>query len=165
MGADGRIVAWQLGRPPREPWRVCVRCDFGYPQVIASPSRLDDGTPFPTLFYLTCPYLVAEASALEAAGASKQWAERLRADESLARAMRVADTAYREARASESGGVDACADVGIAGQRDPLGTKCLHAHTAAALAGINDPVGRDVVASAGARCNDARCSEGEQSCG
>jgi hypothetical protein len=72
--------------------------------------------------------------------------------------MRAADTAYREARAAESAGGDACAGVGIAGQRDPLATKCLHAHVAAALSGIDDPVGRGVLEAIAPECCDGRCS-------
>jgi len=100
MGADDRIVAWQLGRPPREPWRVCVRCEFGYPQVIASPSRLDDGKPFPhaLLPHLSVPRRPRPPHSKRQAPRSSGRSG-CAADESLARAMRVADTAYREARA------------------------------------------------------------------
>jgi hypothetical protein len=32
-----------------------ARCHLGLPVVIQVPPRLDDGTPFPTLYWLTCP--------------------------------------------------------------------------------------------------------------
>ncbi|MHB1341915.1 MAG: DUF501 domain-containing protein [Coriobacteriia bacterium] len=161
MDPDERRVRWQLGRPPREPWRVALRCRHGYPQVIATPSRLSLGEPFPTLYYLTCPFVSGAVSQAESAGEIERWAARLAVDAPLAERMRAADSEYRIARADESGGIDACEGVGIAGQRDPLGTKCLHAHAAAALAGINDPVGGAVLDATGRECDDARCAESE----
>lgn len=161
MDPDEHAVRWQIGRPPRQPWRVFVRCRHGYPQVIATPSRLASGEPFPTLYYLTCPFVSDAVSQMESAGEIEAWAARLAADETLAAWMWKADAEYREARAAESGGIDACEGVGIAGQRDPLGTKCLHAHAASALAGIDDPVGGAVLDATGRECDDARCAESE----
>jgi hypothetical protein len=155
---DSELVATQTGRPPRTPWRVAARCRFERPTVIASPSRLDDGTPFPTLFWLTCPHLAEKVAALESAGEAARWARRATEDPQLAAELRAADAAVREARAAESGGEDACASVGLAGQRDPLGVKCLHAHVAAALAGIADPVGAGVLSATPRECSDDRCA-------
>jgi hypothetical protein len=142
---------------PRDPWRVAKRCAHGYPSVIASPSRLADQTPFPTLMWLTCPYLADAAAEEESSGEAATWAEAARADAQLAARLRAADRAVRDLRRAESGGEDACAGVGLAGQRDPLGVKCLHAHIAYALAGIDDPVGEAMLATWGQACSDARC--------
>jgi len=161
MPHDADTVRTQLGRPPREPWRVATRCSFGVPTVIAMPSRLATGEPFPTTFYLTCPYLVAAVAALESKGEAERWAARLADDPALAARMRAADVAYREARVAESAGDDTCAAVGIAGQRDPLATKCLHAHVAAALSGIDDPVGHGVMETIEFECRDDRCGAAE----
>ncbi len=157
MPPDADTVRLQLGRPPREPWRVAQRCTFGFPAVIATPSRLASAEPFPTTFYLTCPHLGAAIATLESAGEAERWASRLAAEPALAARMLAADAAYREARAAESAGDDACAGVGIAGQRDPLATKCLHAHVAAALSGIDDPVGQGVLETLEPECRDSRC--------
>jgi uncharacterized protein len=152
------LVTAQIGRAPRGPWRVAVRCSYGRPQVIASPSRLADGAPFPTTFWLTCPYLIDLVSAEESAGGTDAWAARLAAEPDLAAAMEHADAAYRAARTSESGGEDACAGTGTAGMRRPLGVKCLHAHVAALLAGIDDPVGAGVLGQRARVCDDDRCA-------
>ncbi|MCE5191672.1 MAG: DUF501 domain-containing protein [Actinomycetia bacterium] len=136
---------------------MAVRCGFGYPSVIATSSPLPSGEPFPTLFWLTCPYLRDSVGRLESAGEVEAWAARLAGDPPRAERMREADAAYRSARAAESGGADACASVGIAGQRDPLGTKCLHAHVATALAGIDDPVGLAILGAMRCECEDGRC--------
>ena len=151
------VVAAQLRRAPRVPWRVAVRCPFDYPVVIATPPRLADGTPFPTLFWLSCPRLVARIGGLESAGGIAAWVDRLAAENDLAARVLLADAAYRVARKAEGGGVDPCGDVGVAGLREPLKTKCLHAHAAAALAGIDDPIGLDAVERAGGWCEADEC--------
>ena len=52
---DDAVIAAQLGRPPRGVHDVAHRCPCGSPDVVATEPRLEDGTPFPTTFYLTCP--------------------------------------------------------------------------------------------------------------
>lgn len=148
----------QLGRSPRDPWRVLARCSFGYPTVIASPAVLHDGSRFPTWAWLTCPHLRQEVSRRESAGEIAQWASRAAAEPELAAGLRTLDAQVRSARDCESDGRDVLADVGLAGQRDPLGVKCLHAHVAYALAGLDDPIGRGVLLEIAEECEDERCA-------
>jgi uncharacterized protein len=156
--SEAALVAEQLGgRVPREPWRVAARCSHGFPTVIVSPSVLADGTPFPTHAWLTCPHLTEALAAEESTGATAAWAERAAAEPALAERLRVADVALRQARAEESGGVDGCESVGLAGQRDPLGVKCLHAHVALVLIGIDDPIGEAELGKISRNCGNARC--------
>ena len=155
---EAKLVASQLGRPPREPWCVASRCRFGRAAAIVSPSRLAGGTPFPTYAWLTCPHLAEQVAALESTGGVAGFAARAASDESLAAALRAVDARVRDLRAAESGGVDACSTVGIAGQRDPLGVKCLHAHVALALVGAGDPIGEEVLAGVTRECDDDRCA-------
>jgi hypothetical protein len=150
-------VRAQLGRRPREPWRVAAVCQHSHPTVIASPSRLADGTPFPTHLWLTCPWLSACAAAEESSGAAAERAERARRDAAHRERIADADRALRASRARESAEGDACPDVGIAGQRDPLAGKCLHARVALALVGIDDPLGRALLDDVGEACDDRRC--------
>jgi len=156
--ADAARVAAQLGRAPRGPWRVGASCRWGRPAVIVSPSRLADGTPFPNLAWLTCPWLAESVAAEESAGGAAAFARRAAEEPAFAAALTAADAAVRDLRAAESGGADACATVGIAGQRDPLGVKCLHAHVALALLGVADPVGEDVLSRVQRWCDDDRCA-------
>ena len=160
---DQLVVAAQLGRSPRGRCRVASRCVHGLPRVIAVAPELEGGAPFPTTFWLTCPYLIEAVHALESRGAHRALAERAADDATFALGILAADASYRAARAAEGGGADPCGDVGTAGQADPLAVKCLHARLAALLAGVRDPVGEQVVellARDGVPldCEDARCA-------
>lgn len=155
---DARCVGWQIERDARTPWRVGARCGHGRPTVIVSPGTLDDGSPFPTCVWLTCPHLAEVAFARESAGGTAAWSAALAADAQLARGLRDADAALRELRTAESGGHDACAAVGMGGQRDPLGVKCLHVHIAQALMGMCDPIGKAELGVTERECADDRCS-------
>lgn len=157
---DSAAVAWQLGRVPRGAWRVGARCSHGYPITIVTAPVTDAGEPFPTLCYLTCPYLTEEVSRLESGGFGQTVRSMVASSESLASRLLDADDSYRKARAIEGGGVDPTPDVGIAGQRDPLAVKCLHAHVAAYLTGFADPIGEVVMLDRPAECRDRRCEEG-----
>lgn len=158
MSEETRVVEAQLGREPRGRWRVARRCSFGWPQVLACAPRLEDGTPFPTLYWLSCPHLVEEVAVIESEGAADEWSERLSKDPSLRMAMLATDAQYRAARVMEGRGDDPCSLVGVAGQRDPFATKCVHAHVATTLAGLPDPIGDSVVRRVERECDCDRCS-------
>jgi hypothetical protein len=139
---DRETVAEQLGRPPRAMRAVAHRCPSGHPSVIQTNPRLADGTPFPTLYYLTCPRLTALVSRLEASGLMRELTERLGTDAELAAGYSAAHRAYLAERdAIEPLGTD----VSAGGM--PSRVKCLHVHVAHALAvgpGTN-PVGDEVL--------------------
>jgi hypothetical protein len=141
---DLTAVAAQLGRPPRGTRAVAHRCPCGLPDVVETTPRLADGTPFPTLFYLTCPRAAAECSRLESAGVMRQMAARLVEDAELAAAYRAAHVDYLARR-------EAIADVpeiaGVSAGGMPGRVKCLHVHLAHALGagpGVN-PLGDEVL--------------------
>ena len=81
---DLAVVGAQLGRTPRGTRVVAHRCPCGLPDVVETTPRLPDGTPFPTLFYLTCPRAVAECGRLESAGVMREMTDRLAEDPELA---------------------------------------------------------------------------------
>ncbi|ALG06533.1 DUF501 domain-containing protein [Kibdelosporangium phytohabitans] len=133
--ADRAVVAAQLGRPPRALRAVAARCPSGHVAVVQTNPRLEDGTPFPTLFYLTCPRLTSLCSTLEAAGVMKEMTARLAEDEDLAKHYEQAHQSYLAQRdAIESLGTRVSAG-GMPGR-----VKCLHVHLAHAMAsgpGVN----------------------------
>ena len=126
---DRAAVAAQLGRPPRAIRAVAHRCPSGHPAVIKTSPRLEDGTPFPTLYYLTCPKLTSLVSTLEASGLMREMTERLGTDEELAAAYLATHRTYLAERdAIDPLGTDVSAG-GMPGR-----VKCLHVHVAHALA-------------------------------
>jgi uncharacterized protein len=141
--ADRAAVAAQLGRAPRAIRAVAHRCPSGHPAVIQTSPRLEDGTPFPTLYYLTCPRLTSLTSTLEAGGLMKEMTARLAEDEDLAAVYLAAHRSYLAERdAIDPLGTDVSAG-GMPGR-----VKCLHVHVAHALAvgpGVN-PFGDETVA-------------------
>jgi hypothetical protein len=141
--ADLTSVARQLGRPPRGTRAVAHRCPCGLPDVVETTPRLADGTPFPTLYYLTCPRAVAACSRLESAGLMREMTARLEADPRLADAYRAAHEDYLTRREA-IGEVPEIAGVSAGGM--PGRVKCLHVHlghTLAAGPGVN-PFGDEV---------------------
>ena len=77
---DTAAIAAQLGRAPRGLLGVAHRCPCGLPDVAETAPRLPDGSPFPTLYYLTCPRAAAAVSKLEASGYDKLWRSVQQAD-------------------------------------------------------------------------------------
>ncbi len=150
--ADLAAVARQLGRTPRGARAVAHRCPCGLPDVIETAPRLPDGTPFPTLYYLTCVRACAAASRLEAGGVMREMTERLRSDQQLREAYLAAHLDYaarRDAAAAASGVEPLAPDTQSAGGM-PDRVKCLHALAAHELAapGAN-PLGREALAAMG----------------
>jgi uncharacterized protein len=147
---DEAVVSWQLGRPARAFRRVACRCVHGFPAATEQGSHADDGTPFPTTYWLTCPWLVAAVSRLEAAGGVARWSEAAAREPGLAASLARADEEQRLLRPE--------LDAGIGGSRNPAQLKCLHAHVAFALARPGYDLGERILAEAGERwCPDARC--------
>lgn len=144
---DLAVVTAQLGREPRGVIEVSYRTPDGIPAVVKTAPRLPDGTPFPTLYYLTDPRLTAEASRQESAGVMKEMTARLASDPELAAGYRRAHEAYLAERdAIESLGTD------FTGGGMPERVKCLHvliAHSLAKGPGHN-PLGDESVALAAA---------------
>ena len=141
---DVAAVRAQLGRTPRGVHAVAHRCRCGLPDVVETAPRLPDGTPFPTLYYVTCPRLVGAVSTLEASGLMREMTERLAADDELAAAYGDAHSAYL-ARRERLGVVPEIAGVSAGGM--PGRVKCLHVLVGHALAegpGVN-PLGDDAL--------------------
>jgi hypothetical protein len=139
MENDRAVVERQLGRPPRAFRRVVVRCPFGRPAVTEQDAYDENGEPFPTAFWLTCPHIVASVSRLEAAGGVERWTRAAGEDPALADSLERAHAEQRELRPE--------LDLGVGGARPSPGSlKCLHAHVAFALARPGYELGERVVA-------------------
>jgi hypothetical protein len=146
---DREIVARQLGREPRAFRRVAVRCPFGRPAVTEQAPFDDEGKPFPTQFWATCPHLVAQISRLEAGGGVERWSRAAREDPELAQSLERANEEQRELRPE--------LPVGIGGSARAGSLKCLHAHGAFALARPGYELGDRILADAGSLWPEGRC--------
>ena len=147
--ADLACIGNQLQREPRDVYAISYRCPCGKPAVVETPPRLNDGTPFPTLFYATCPRLTGAISNLENDGLMAEMNQRLQTDPELAGAYAAAHEDYlatRNALAAklqlETPEID-----GISAGGMPERVKCLHslvAHSLSTEPGVN-PLGDEAL--------------------
>ncbi len=144
---DLGFIARVLGREPRCIRAVTARCSAGRPRVIVTDPTLDDGTPFPTVYWLVCPMLRRAIGRLESIRLQRSLEERVRTEYAFAAALAAAQTAYADSNRSAGG--HAVSGSFIAGVSDPYRVKCLHAHLAAWLAGVPTPVGGVVAVTIG----------------
>ena len=146
---DLQAIEAQLGRLPRSIHEIGHRCPCGNPDVVTTEPRLDDGTPFPTTFYLTCPRAASAIGTLEASGLMREMTDRLGEDAELSAAYRAAHERYLQER-ERIGEVPEIAGVSAGGMPDRV--KCLHVLAAQSLAqgpGVN-PLGDEVLDALGA---------------
>ncbi|MCY3580041.1 MAG: DUF501 domain-containing protein [bacterium] len=141
---DREIVAVQIGRPSRAKTTTVNRCHLGLPVAVRVPPVLEDGTPFPTLYWLTCPLAVRRVSRIESNGGVKEMDRRADQDPEFRAALGKAHLRYARRRdALLPEGTEPKPKGGVAGTGSRV--KCLHAHYADTLAGNINPVG-DLVA-------------------
>jgi hypothetical protein len=150
---DEAVVAQQLGRPPRAFRRVVVRCPYGRPAVTEQWPRDVDGAPFPTTYYLTCRFLVAAISRLEAAGGVERWTQAAKDDPELALSLERANEEQRRLRPELPGG--------IGGSTRSGSLKCLHAHAAFALARPGYELAERILAELDGLWPDSGCCTAE----
>ena len=153
---DIEVVSEQLGRPARDIAGITARCVCGNPVVVVTTPRLGDGTPFPTLYYLTQPESTRAASRLEAAGRMADYQARLGEDAEVAEAYRLAHESYIRTRESIDA-VDEIAGISAGGMPDRV--KCLHSlmgHSLSVGPGVN-PVGDWALAEAQWSLDSCQC--------
>ena len=154
--AEIAVVSAQLGRPARGVIGIAARCVCGNPTVVATHPRLPDGTPFPTLYYLSHPGATAAISTLEATGVMAELQETLEGE--VADAYRAAHLSYLADRES----IEEVPEIsGFSAGGMPDRVKCLHAlagHALAAGPGVN-PIGDAALARAGWSPDRCTCAE------
>ncbi len=129
---------------------MAARCPFGRPAVIEQPAYLEDGTPFPTTYFLTCPHAVARIGALESAGGVDRYERLVEAGGAAAAEYRAGADRQRALRRPAERMADGGASLalGVGGTARDGAVKCLHAHAAFALAEPGYAFGRRIVAEA-----------------
>ncbi|MFA9447023.1 DUF501 domain-containing protein [Egicoccus sp. AB-alg6-2] len=152
------IVSVQLGRPARGAPAVVHRCVYGLPTVVRVAPRLDDGTPFPTTFWLTCPVMRSRVGGLEADHAMVGLNERLGTDDEFAASYAAASERYVAAR--DQLGEPLPGNPSAGGM--PGHIKCLHVHAGHTLATGDNVVGQWTVEhTTPAPCRGPCVTEGE----
>jgi hypothetical protein len=140
---DAAVVAAQIGRPLRSVADPVVRCHLGLPVVIRVPPLLEDGTPFPTLYWLCCLLAQRRIGRLESAAGVAAAERRAGAVAGFGARLAAAQLRYAAERdVSLAPGDAPRPSGGIGGARG--GVKCLHAHYADHAAGNDNPVGEMV---------------------
>lgn len=146
--ADVDIVHRQLSRMPRGMVAVGARCVCGRPLAVITRPCLEDGTPFPTTFYLTSPEAVKAVSRIEAEGFMRECNALLKNDVKIAEQYKNASESYKAFRHALAlrlkDSEEHILDISAGGMPDRV--KCLHALLAQTLVmgkGVN-PIG-DIV--------------------
>jgi uncharacterized protein len=134
---EAELAGRMISRPLRGRSAAAVRCGWGLPAVLLVNPRLDDGSPFPTLFWLACPLAVRAVGRLEAGGWMRRLQDRLRDDPGFAAAYQGGHQRYVAAR--DRLGPPVPRDPSAGGMPDRV--KCLHSLYAHHLATRDNPVG------------------------
>ena len=145
---DSKIVEIQIGRNLRSDVSVSCKCHFNLPVSIKVPPNLDDGTPFPTTYWLTCPMYNKKIGTLESHGMINELDNELMNNSDLKQEWQSRQESYKderdtiqepEAKYRSSGGVGGATE----------SIKCLHSHTADELSTGLNPIGKIVLESVG----------------
>lgn len=134
---DEARAAEMIGRPLRGESAVAVRCGWGMPAVLRVAPHLADGTPFPTMFWLSCPLASKAVGRLEASGVMSDLTRRLTEDPDLGAEYAAASDRYVAAR--DQLGTEVPRNDSAGGM--PVRVKCLHTLYAHHLATEDNPVG------------------------
>jgi len=129
---------------------------------------------FPTLYWLTCPYLRREIALLEGEGLIAQFEERIQEDPEFAKQVEQNHGDYAARRLSliplevqermkeeYPDRYQVLAESGVGGIRSPEGVKCLHTHVADYLAQGENVIGAEVLnlLNKPRSCDSGQCKE------
>lgn len=165
---DLEVLTYQLGRIPRGVIAILQRCDKGYPQVTQNAPMVSARTPFPTIYWLTCPLLNKKIAILENQGWINEFQEQIDRDRSFQRVFMESQKAYLKTRKRMIATVDdvpnyaqeVLTEAGIGGVTDLSRVKCLHAHYAHYLASGENPIGQKIDALIDRTVCEVKCEAG-----
>ena len=155
MNNELKIVEQQIGRKLRSDSETSCRCHFNIPAVIKVPPKLDDGTPFPTTYWLTCPMYNKKIGSLESHGLIKELDKEILNNPEFKKQWESRQKSYRQDRENlETEDFGPKATGGVGGAKDSI--KCLHSHTADELSTGKNIIGKIVIESIGGfNCEEA----------
>lgn len=157
MEEDIKVLAYQLGRSPRNLIEVKKRCLNEYPQVVVTHPILEKEEQlhiFPTTFWLTCPELKYMIDRLENQGLIDQLQQKMADDQQFAAEIEKAHQEYanyrldliddvklKNIKKNYTGQYKVLKESGVGGILEFSGIKCLHTHYADYLAREKNPIG------------------------
>ena len=155
MTSEKQVVEVQLNRNLRSDIKVAAKCHFDLPVVVDVPKNLDDGKPFPTMFWLTCPMYIKKVSTLESHGMVKELDNQLTNNNILNKLWSKRQKSYEKERNKKYKNTknNISPSGGVGGTLNSI--KCLHSHLADELVTGKNIVGQIVLENVGG-CN---CSE------
>lgn len=150
-------IEYQLGRPADNLMDIAVYCPFQKPAVLLTAPYSAEKGVFPTIYWLSCPYLVKEVARMEDKGYVKRFSRMVKEDGDFRERLRTAHKKYAERRmallSEESQEkiklismaiYQVLRDSGVGGINNLEGIKCLHVHLADYLVNKENPVGEKV---------------------
>ena len=155
MTNEKQTVEIQLDRKIRSRIDIVAKCHFDLPIVVDVPKNLDDGTPFPTMYWLTCPMYVKKVSTLESNGMVKDLDKQLESNKKLNKLWRKRQKSYENERNKKYKSLlNTISPIGgVGGTTKSI--KCLHSHLADELASGKNVIGKVVLESVGGcNCNE-----------
>ncbi len=135
------VVSALLGRPSRGESAVAHRCTHGLPTVVRVSPRLKDGTPFPTVFWLTCPLVKRNVGTLEADQVMVGLNQRLAEEPELAAEYAAGSERFVAFRDELGGPLPGNTSAGGM----PGHIKCLHVHAGHTLATNDNVIGHEAL--------------------
>ena len=145
---DKKIVEVQIDRTLRSDVIVSSRCHFNFPTAIKVPPNLNDGTPFPTTYWLTCPMYNKKIGSLESEGLIAQLDNEILINPKLKTAWSNRQASYQQERDDSLDQSNQHVPTGgVGGATKSI--KCLHSHTADEISTGKNPVGKIVLESIG----------------
>ena len=145
---DLKVISSQLGRTPKNVLEVSYKCSYGFPVVVKSNPVLDE-KPFPTIYWLTCPYLRYRISQIEAEGGIVKYEKIINSSKALFHLQEKAHLLARKEAIELAGDnewiIKRIKKGGMGGISDFSHLKCLHLQVAYHLGGIRNPVGKMVL--------------------
>lgn len=160
MDREKKIVEVQLDRKLRSDVFISSKCHFNLPAAIKVPPNLDDGTPFPTTYWLTCPMYNKKIGSLESQGLIGKLDNELSNNPKLNREWKERQNSYQKDRENDQDKSNKLiATGGVGGAKESI--KCLHSHTADELSTGKNPIGKIVIETIGLFNCEAPCVEEE----
>ncbi len=155
------ILTKQIGRTPENALDIVKYCSYGFPMVIKSFPILN-GEPFPTLYWLTCPFLRDKISRMESEGWIKKYEDFMTKSPAFFDLNMKAHELARENLTTllQNDDLKSKFTGGMGGIKNFNHVKCIHMHVAYHLGGIENPIGRSALSMIDlSECKNNFCHE------